>query len=89
MWSPSLAKVKMNGRQNDIGLNTRSKSERLRWPISMSPQSSYTPAELETQVSGPVLVTEKASGRYHGLSQGWNPQTVRGRSEGRVDRGCF
>lgn len=53
----------------------------------MSSQSVYTPAVLETPVSGPMLVTEKASGRYHGMKRGvgWNPQTVRGRSEGRVD----
>lgn len=29
VWSPNLAKVEMNRRQNDISLNTRSKSEQL------------------------------------------------------------
>lgn len=43
--------------------------------------SLYMPAALETQVSGPVLVTEKASSRCHRMKWGWNPQTVRGRSE--------
>lgn len=54
-------------------------------PFKMSSQSVYTLAELETRVSGPMLVTEKASSRYHRMKWGWNPQTVRGRSEGRVD----
>ena len=80
MWSPNLAKVEMNRRQNDIGLNTRSKSEQLGGPFKMSSQSVYTPAVLETRVSGPMLVTEKASGRYHRMKLGWNGKAEKGAS---------